>query len=189
MKKFIRLPFRDSFYKDLFITFLGQIVVMAITFILNKVISNQYSVEDFGTYNLIKRAVSIVSFVMLLAMGIAIPKYISEANELKDQKLKESYMISSLTLIVICSFTVTSILLIFKNSISEFMFGNSRFSIYILPICLYAFSAGLVTYTYSFYRGINNFSKFNIVSFNLQLITLVTVLIIKNNLLLLHYSW
>nr|APZ78915.1 Wzx [Streptococcus suis]APZ78937.1 Wzx [Streptococcus suis] len=162
---------------------------MGITFLLNKIISNQYSVEDFGTYNLIKRAVSIVSFVMLMAMGIAIPKYISEANELNDQKLKESYMLSSLSLIIITSLTLTTILLIFKDSISKLMFGSSQLSNYILPICMYAFSAGLITYTYSFYRGINNFGKFNIIGFNLQLLTLLTVLFIKDNLLLLHYSW
>lgn len=189
MKKYIRLPIKDSFYKDLFITFLGQLLVMGITFLLNKIISNQYSVEDFGTYNLIKRVVSIVSFVMVMAMGIAIPKYISEANELDDLQLKESYMLSSLFLIVITSLTLTSFLLIFKDSISEFIFGNSQLSNFIFPICMYAFSAGLITYTYSFYRGINNFTKFNIVGLNLQLITLLTALIIKDNLILLHYSW
>nr|AOP02852.1 Wzx [Streptococcus suis] len=189
MKKFIRLPIKDSFYKDIIITFLGQIIVMAVTFLLNKVISNQYSVEDFGNYNLIKRAVSIVSFVMLMAMGIAIPKYVSEANERNEKELKESYMLSSLFLIVCSSLILTVFLLIFRNNISNVMFGTTELSNFILPICLYAFSAGLITYIYSFYRGINDFIKFNIVGFNLQVITLITVFIVRNNLLVLHYSW
>ena len=115
MKKFIKMPLKDSFYKDLMITLLGQVVVMAVTFLLNKVISNQYSVHDFGTYNLIKRAVSIVSFVMLMAMGIAIPKYVSEADELKNNDLKESYMFSSLFLILSAFVFLTLPILLFKN--------------------------------------------------------------------------
>ncbi|OHY30333.1 hypothetical protein BI362_03370 [Streptococcus parauberis] len=189
MKKFIKMPLKDSFYKDLMITLLGQVVVMAVTFLLNKVISNQYSVHDFGTYNLIKRAVSIVSFVMLMAMGIAIPKYVSEADELKNNDLKESYMFSSLFLILSAFVFLTLPILLFKNFVSQFIFGSSNYVQYILPICLYALSAGLVTYVYSFYRGVNNFMKYNIIGLNLQILTLFTVFIVKNNLLRLHYTW
>ena len=189
MKKFIKMPLKDSFYKDLMITLLGQVVVMAVTFLLNKVISNQYSVHDFGTYNLIKRAVSIVSFVMLMAMGIAIPKYVSEADELKNNDLKESYMFSSLFLILSAFVFLTLPILLFKNFVSQFILGSSNYVQYILPICLYALSAGLVTYVYSFYRGVNNFMKYNIIGLNLQILTLFTVFIVKNNLLRLHYTW
>ncbi|MBA2796617.1 oligosaccharide flippase family protein [Streptococcus porcinus] len=189
MKTFIRMPFRDSFYKDLFVTLLGQVLTMAVTFLLNKVISNQYSIHDFGTYNLIKRAVSIISFVMLMAMGIAIPKYVSEAQELKNDHLKESYMVSSLFLILFSFICLTIPILIFKNQISFFIFGSYKLTQFVLPVCLYALSAGLVTYVYSFYRGVNDFIKYNIVALNLQILTLVIVFFVKDNLLLLHYLW
>lgn len=189
MKKNIRMPIRDSFYKDLFVTLLGQIVVMTVTFLLNKVISNQYSVHDFGTYNLMKRAVSIISFIMLMAMGIAIPKYVSEANELKNESLKESYMLSGLFLILFAFILLTFPIVLLKYHVSQFLFGSPKFHEYVLPICLYALSAGLVTYVYSFYRGVNDFMKYNIVGLNLQFLTLASVFIVRHDLLLLHYMW
>lgn len=51
---------KSVFIKDVLITLVGQFVVMAVAFGLNKLLSNRYSVEMFGVYNIIKRSASVV---------------------------------------------------------------------------------------------------------------------------------
>ena len=127
MNKIKKILQEDTFYKDLLVTFGGQIIVMLLSFVLNKIISNQYSVSDFGVYNLIKRFASVVTFVMLMAMGIAIPKYIAEAKAKKSKKLMQSYMINGLKIILIMFVAITLVLVIKKEFWAKIILGNSQY--------------------------------------------------------------
>lgn len=189
MKKKLNRLIRDDFFKDFVITFAGQMLVMFLSFILNKVISNQYSVEEFGTYNLIKRSASVVSFVMLMAMGIAIPKYVAQSTEKKDRKETESYMLSGLLIIIFAFFTITIIFVSCHDFFSKLMFGNTKSERYLLPICLFSFGSGMITYVYSFYRGINDFVTYNEICFVMQLGMLLLALALPENLILLYDIW
>ena len=62
----------SDFGRDAVLTFSCQIVVMLSMLLLNKILSNQLSVEGFGQYNIIRRSSAVLSFVMLGGMGIAI---------------------------------------------------------------------------------------------------------------------
>ncbi|MCM1257610.1 MAG: MATE family efflux transporter [Roseburia sp.] len=179
----------DDFINDLIITFVGQMLVMILSFILNKVISNQYSVESFGVYNLIKRSASVVSFMMLMAMGIAIPKYIAEATEKKNAKETESYMLSGLFIILSAFVVISTVLLIFQDFFSELMFKDRNAVVLILPICLFSLGSSIVTYVYSFYRGVNNFVKYNRVNLIMQMGMLLLAFAAPRNFVALHYIW
>lgn len=180
---------KDHFYKDLLVTFSGQIVVMGLTFVLNKIISNQYSVSDYGLYNLIKRFIAVISYIMLMAMGIAIPKYISEAKAQKNKKLMESYMICGLLLIISMFLILFFILLLGKSVFSRLIFADASASKYIFSGCLFAFGSCLVTYAYSFYRGTNDFIRYNMVNIAMQIIMILVTLIITDNLYELYSLW
>ena len=62
--------------KDVIWTFTIQMAIMLCAFAITKILSNRLSVDDFGQYNLIKRSVQVLSFVMLAGVGIALPRYI-----------------------------------------------------------------------------------------------------------------
>lgn len=179
----------DTFYKDLFITFIGQFIAMLITFILNKIISNIYSVEIFGIYNLTKRFSALISFIMLMAMGIAIPKFIAEAKEKHDKKLLESYLLSAIVIILFVSTALTIILIILKDFFSILIYGDIKYGIYIFPACIYSFSTAIMTYIYSYYRGINDFTKYNMICIIMQFLMLVITLINRHNLYNLYMLW
>lgn len=189
MKQLLNRIKSNSFLNDLIITFAGQILVMLVTFVINKVISNQYSITDFGTYNLIKRSASVITFVMLMAMGIAIPKYIAESTVLKNHEKIESYMLSGLFIITGAFLIITIFLMAFNKPFALLMFGDVASKKFVLPICLYSFGTCLVTYAYSFYRGINDFIKYNIICFAMQVGLLALIFVTSKNLVILHYIW
>lgn len=189
MKNIISKIRTDDFYKDLIVTFSGQMVVMLLSFILNKVISNQYSVSDFGVYSVLKRFTSVITFVMMMAMGIAIPKYVAEAKAKRNRKLTESYMISALSIMVIM-FIVLTILLLFKRKFwAKLIFNDEKYCSYMLAISLYSLGNCLVTYTFSFYRGINAFIRYTFVNVMLQLIFIICTFVVRDNLEKLYLVW
>lgn len=189
MLKIIDKIRKDSFYKDLFVTFVGQIVVMLLSFILNKIISNQYTVSDFGTYNLIKRLASVITFVMLMALGIAIPKFVAEAKAKKDNKLMESYMLSGIITICGMFVIVTMCMTIFGKFWGKVVFNDSSYESYMLVVCLFSLANCLVTYVYSYYRGINSFYKYSFINIVLQVIFIVPTIFVKQDLWLLYLVW
>ncbi len=67
---------RSKMSKDIIWTFTVQMMIMICAFVVTKLLSNRLSVEDFGQYNLIKRSVQVLSFMMLAGVGIALPRYI-----------------------------------------------------------------------------------------------------------------
>lgn len=138
IKKIKKIFHEDTFYKDLFITFGGQILVMILSFVLNKIISNQYSISDFGVYNLAKRFASVITFVMLMAMGIAIPKYVAEAKAKKNKSLMESYMRNGLKIIILMFVLLTVILLIKKELWAKFIFGTVELHNLIIILSFYS---------------------------------------------------
>ena len=67
---------KSKMSKDVIWTFTIQMAIMLCAFAITKILSNRLSVDDFGQYNLIKRSVQVLSFVMLAGVGIALPRYI-----------------------------------------------------------------------------------------------------------------
>ena len=180
---------RDAFYKDLIITFGGQMIVMILSFVLNKIISNQYSVSDYGVYSILKRFSSVITFVMLMAMGIAIPKYVAEAKAKKNKELMESYMISGLITIFTMFLAITIVLVPFGSLWARLIFNDSNYQNYMIVVCLFSCGNCLLTYAYSFYRGINEFVKYSVINIILQIILIVPTLFVKCNLWELYLVW
>ena len=50
--------------KDVVWTFVTQIVTMISAFVVTKLVSNLFSIEEFGVYNVVRRSASVLSFVM-----------------------------------------------------------------------------------------------------------------------------
>ena len=72
----IRNKLTSRMSKDVIWTFSIQLTIMLCAFVVTKLLSTRLSIEDFGQYNVIKRSVQVLSFVMLAGVGIALPRYI-----------------------------------------------------------------------------------------------------------------
>ena len=65
--------------RDILWTLSGQVIIMLVLLLLNKILSNSLTIEDFGRYNVLKRSTSVLSFVLLGGLGISMPRYLSIA--------------------------------------------------------------------------------------------------------------
>ena len=79
---------KTSFKKDVIITIIGQLIVLLITFIVNKIVSVQLGTEGYTEFSIAKRSAGVISYVMLMGLGIAVPRFIPQAKAEKNELLK-----------------------------------------------------------------------------------------------------
>lgn len=189
IKDFLQKCKNSKFVKDLLITVIGQLLVLLVTFGLNKIISNAGTVEEFGIYNTIKKASSVIAYVMLMAMGIALPKYMPEARARDDEKGGAYFLVAALIIMAIVSVLIIAVLALFQKQFSRLLFSNSGFSYYILPTACYSLSIALTNLVYSYYRAVEKYYHYNIAQIVGQVLTFLPILFLADNLIWLLWVW
>mgnify|MGYP003456882242 CR=1 FL=1 len=184
----IRQKLKTGLGKDILWTLLGQIAVMLVLLIVNKVLSNNLSIKDFGIYNIIKRSTSVLSFVLLGGMGITIPRYLSVS--ISKHKISETQLVLRVSwayLFMVCMIT-SAIYLLLYSRLTEYVIGDDNLVFYILCL-LYAITIAISSYFFAYYRGIGNFKMFNIVQIIFQVLMVVPLLLPMKTLVTIIYEW
>lgn len=174
--------------KDIVWTLLGQITIMMCLLILNKVLSNVLTIEDFGQYNIIRKSSSVLSFVLLGGMGIALPRYLAISISQKKTKTTKSILIGSVLYLIFVDVLVLIGYLLLKPILCSIVTGSDRYSLYIL-IYVYSLTTSLTSYLYAYYRGISKFKEFNISQIVIQLSIMVTLIIPADGIVDYIFYW
>lgn len=173
---------------DIFWTLLGQFTVMVVLLLLNKLLSNYLTIEDFGKYNIIRRSTSVISFVLVGGLGISMPRYLSISISKKNFRETQSLLTASWLYLLIIYFCTTFVYLLLYNSLATVVLGTNDFLFYVVCL-LYAMTGAINTYIYSYYRGIGKFKQFNLSQIIAQILLLVPLVFKINNLFLIICSW
>lgn len=171
----VKQKIKSDFGKDIIWTLLGQVSVMLVLLITNKVLSNILSVHDFGLFNIVKRSSSVLSFMLLGGLGISIPRYLAISLSQKNGYQTVGYIWAFfyyMFFIVSLSFILY---LLLYNNLWDIILGVDSLSFYIV-VFLYSFVVAISTSLYSFYRGIGRFKAFNLSQFFLQSLMLLPFL-------------
>lgn len=157
--------------KEVFFSIIAQILIMLIGLVINKLLSNNLNVEDYGLFNIIKRTATIISFVLLGGMGIAIPKYVPQSIDYTE---RFKFIISGLFLVIVISVFFLIIVIIFEDSANRNIFngGNN-----IIISFFYGISITLLSFLYSYYRGRDKILLFNLVQIFAQILILILTLL------------
>lgn len=161
MLKLIKSKSSSGIEKDVIWTFSLQIAVMLCSFIINKFLASRLSTDDFGQYNVIKRSVQVLSFVMLAGVGIALPRYITLYK--KGQEKKSIAPLLTASLIYICGVTIIVCLIcvVFNNDMQRLILGeNDNLQLLIIALA-YAFALAMAQFAFAYYRGIGDFKWYN----------------------------
>lgn len=185
-----RLASKD-FWKDAGVTTAGQIAVLAIAFLINKVLSTKLGPADFTDYSLITKGASIAAYVMELCMGIALPKFLPSYAVEHDESREKACAFSSIILVSIAVIIMCSILLAYKPVVSKAVFSDSTHSDYVVLMCLFAARTAYTTYLYALMRGRNQFLRYSAYQVLVDCVGLIMVLLtndLKSAVLLLSCS-
>ena len=152
---------KSKMSKDVIWTFTIQMAIMLCAFAVTKILSNKLSVDDFGQYNLIKRSIQVLSFVMLAGVGIALPRYIPLYKKGNEPKSIVPLLIATLIYIIGITLLICIICGILNKEMQSIILGEyGNNSLFIIAIA-YAFVLAMVQFTFAYYRGTGNFKWYN----------------------------
>ena len=161
MLKLIKEKLNSGMGKDIIWTFSLQITIMLCSFAINKLLASRLSIDDFGQYNVIKRSVQVLSFVMLAGVGIALPRYIPLYRNGNPPRRIAPLLGASLIYIIGVSLVVFLICMLFSTQMQDIVIGQSGNMGLLLIALAYAFSLAMAQYAYAYYRGTGNFKWYN----------------------------
>ena len=177
--------FNSRLGKDVVWTFSLQITIMLCAFAVTKLLASRLSIDDFGQYNVIKRSVQVLSFVMLAGVGIALPRYIPLYRNAVPPRPIAPLLGASLIYIIGVSLVVFLGCMVFSTQMQDVIIGQSGNLSLLLIALAYAFTLAMAQYAYAYYRGIGNFKWYNGAQLALQLaivlpLVLLPVLTVKS---------
>jgi len=184
MLTMIKKKLNSGMGKDVIWTFSLQITIMLCSFAITKLLASRLSIDDFGQYNVIKRSVQVLSFVMLAGVGIALPRYIPLYRKGTPPRRIAPLLSASLIYIIGVSLMVILGCMIFSTQMQDVVIGQSGNLSLLLIALAYAFTLAMAQYAYAYYRGIGNFKWYNGAQLAVQLaivlpLVLLPVLTVK----------
>lgn len=184
----IKTKLNSNLGKDFLVTLISQSAIIILALVLNKILSIMLGVEGYGQYSIIKRSSSVISFVMLGGMGIALPRFYPFNMAKNDQRAAKSIIVATLIIVGLLIFVAFAILTVFSKQLSAFVVGNNNIPLYFATF-LYATSITVCSWLYAYYRGVNSFINFGISQVSILLIMTISSLIFGKNLLQLLLTW
>lgn len=172
VKDFIKSRLKTQLGKDVFWTLLGQLFIMLSHLVITKILSNDLTPEAFGQYNIIKRSSSVLSFVLLGGLGIALPRFLSVSVSKMNFRRVQSILRASvlyMSIIVVISFFVYYY---FHQSISDTVAGSSDICLYLL-VFVFSIENSIASFFYAYYRGLGKFDNFNISQIAMQVAIMI----------------
>ncbi|MCH5309926.1 MAG: oligosaccharide flippase family protein [Prevotella sp.] len=161
MVELVKKKLNSGMGKDVAWTFALQIIIMLCSFAINKILSNRLSIDDFGQYNVIKRSVQVLSFVMLAGVGIALPRYIPLYKGGESRQSIIPLLCASLLYMSGVALVVSVGCAIFSGQVGRLIIGQMGDSVLLAVALAYAFTLALAQFVYAYYRGIGNFKWYN----------------------------
>ncbi|MBD3905467.1 oligosaccharide flippase family protein [Chryseobacterium sp. Ch-15] len=164
--------------KELIISILAQFLILFIGLLINKIIVNNMSVNDYGVYNTIKKGASVITFVGLGGLGIALPKFLPQANNSKEIKHQ---LISSLFIVTILTLIIGTIIFLNNKNLTKLIFNNDN-SVFIYLMFLFGISNSFIALIFAYLRGVNKIINFNVFQIISQISLLAVAIIFKTSL-------
>ena len=127
--------------------FRSEFLILLLGFIIFRIANEQMSELGFSEYTLSRRNISFLQPLLMIGLGVAVPRYISiypKRNSLLPASLFMMLSVSIFTLIVLTTWS---------EEISTLFFGDEGYRSYILPMGLLLVGYGFHAIVYGFLRG------------------------------------
>lgn len=178
MLKVIKEKLSSGMGRDVVWTFTIQILIMLCSFAINKLLATRLSIDDFGQYNVIKRSVQVLSFVMLAGVGIALPRYIPLYRNSTPPRRIAPLLGAALIYIIGISLVVFLVVLLFSAQMQDIIIGQSGNQSLLLIALAYAFTLAMSQYVFAYFRGIGDFRWYNGTQLTLQLAIILPLVLL-----------
>ena len=170
--------------KDLLYTFAAEAMIFLAGLLVYRVASDSMGEQGFSEYALGRRVLSFVQPVLLLGLGVGIPRYMVMAQTAGTGNSQKKYFISGLCILLVMIAFFSACTAIFPLAFSRLFFGNASY-VYMIPSLAWM-ASGIMLHSlgYAYFRGRLKMAVANILQFiNIGCIPVTVFFLIKEKAL------
>lgn len=179
----------NKFSADVMYTFAGQIVVIAVLFGMNKYLSIEFQPELYTIYNIAYKAAGPLAMGIVFCLGIAVPRYIALYMAKGEKERSADLVQTAFFLMLFLMLVVIGAYFILPVNWGRLIFGINAYDGLLWGIIVYGLGLALTTFMYSFYRGIEDYRKYNGSQIIVQLFILAIALGFSSNISSMMIIW
>jgi O-antigen/teichoic acid export membrane protein len=146
-------------------TFATEFTVLACQLLTYKLAAHFLGKTGFAEYAVARRTISILYPIVLLGLGVGLPRYVAMAAGRGDEEAKERYLGATLWCVGIAALVCVGILNVFPGGLAYLFFGSWEYASLIFPMSLVVAGTALHAIAYSYFRGILNMRSANLLQF------------------------
>lgn len=166
-----------SVFKYMSLTFVTEAITLVAFLYIYRLIGKNLGPEGVGEYSLLTRAIAVLSPLLLLGLGMGIPRYIAMSRD-KEQR---SPYVKIMSVVVVLTLIFLIFMNLLKGSFAKIFFGNIGYVDLILPLSLFLGGIVLHSLVYSYFRGRLLVNAFNLLQvINLSIVPLIILIIFEN---------
>lgn len=158
----------NSYLREYGGTFATGFAVLACQLMTYKLAAHFLGKTGFAEYALARRTISLLYPVVLLGLGVGLPRYVAMAAGRGDQKSAGQYLGATLWCVGLSALVCLAILNVVPGGLAYLFFGSREYAFLLFPMSLVAAGTALHTVGYSYFRGTLNMRAANL----LQLVNL-----------------
>ena len=140
------------FFSDLFWTLLTQGFVLIAGLLLFRLAAEAFGPDGFGEYQLSRRIAALTTPLILLGLGVGLPRYLGMSHG-GEPVISASYAAVSGLCIGSVSILLVLALNAFPSAFSRLLFGGAGYRSFTFPLSLLVFGLAACAFVYSYYRG------------------------------------
>lgn len=160
-------------------TFVAQFFILVGGLLTLTLAATLLGSAGFGEYAVARRMLSILTFPLLLGLGISIPRYVALSGTGESGAAHRSaYFLGGLIVAAPMLVLFCAVVLPFRSFFAQLFFGSSRFSHMIMPVVLAVVGLYFHTMVYGYLRGCLSWRPANMLQlFDLGMIPPIAVLL------------
>jgi O-antigen/teichoic acid export membrane protein len=163
-------------------TFLTEFAVMASQILVYKLAAHYLGRTGFSEYALARRTVSVLYPIVLLGLGIGLPRYIAHAVGRGDQDSKNRYWGATIWCVGLSALICFALMNAFPHTLAYLFFGSRDYTSLIFPLSLVVTGLALHAIVYGYFRGILAMRFANLLQFvNFCIVPLAVFFLFHNN--------
>ena len=165
-------------FKDIFTTFTAEIIVLAGFIFFYRLIAKTFGPVGVGEYSLIRKTASLFQPLLILGLGIGIPRYVAMSRDMDE---RASYIRAALFVSMLLTVAFLVLVNLFRYPFVRLIFGNYDYIKLILPFSFFLLGLVLHVMVYAYLRGRMFVKTFNFLQIvNLALVPIFILIFFKN---------
>lgn len=144
-------------------TYLTEFSLLIAGLLVYRFAFNSFSDTDFAGYSLLRRNLSFLQPMMFLGLAVGIPRFVS--FNIDNKTRNGNYFIAGALILLLSVILFSTVLILFKSSLADLLFGDKRYSYLIFPFQVLLIGIAVHSLSYSYLRGIMKMNLANSLQF------------------------